>query len=167
MNIFPDSHRFMVSIMDITGDIATGTIADSSTVTIYSNITMIPHTIYFSSTMATVIGLLDSSTVRYKMITITFLLFVAISTRGVAIIVCTFCRCCVSFRNRNVIEIRPKTILEKFSILILKIPTNPNLVVFGIGNFILHQTRVFEIKLGFHFIVIGIVIKNILIENIT
>ena len=91
----------------------------------------------------------------------------AICTRRVAIIIFNLCRFCVSFSNSNDSEGIPTAILEKFSVLILKIPTNPNWDVFVIGIIILYQTTVFEIKIGFHFIVFGILIKNILIKNIT
>ena len=167
MNIFPSGHIFMVNITDIMGDVATGTIEASSTVTIYFTIYMTTPTISSTSTIAAVIVLFESRTVRAKMINTTFVSFSTIIMRRVAFIICPLRMCCVYFRKSNVSEVRPVPILEEFSILILKIPTDTNWDVFGIGIIILHLTRVFEIILGFHLIGISIVIKNILIENLT
>ena len=149
------------------GDIYTGTIVDFSTVTIYSTMTMTTPTIFSTSNMDSGIGVSELRTVRGDIITTTFVAFVAICTNRVAIIICPLFMCCVSFSNSDFSERRPMTILEKFSIIILKIPTNPNLDVFCKIIFIFSQMRVFEIIHGFHFIGIGIVIKNIMIENIT
>ena len=117
--------------------------------------------------MASGIGVLESRTVRTNIITTTFVAFVVNITRRATPIVCPLRRCCIYFSNRNLSDIRTTTILEEFSLLILKTTTNPNWAVFGIGIIIFHQTRVFEIIIGFNFIVIGILIRNILIGNIT
>ena len=163
MNIFPIRHRFTVTIMAISDAIDNVTIAASSVVAISFNMTMTTPTIPSASIVASIICLLDYSTVRENIVTTTFLVFSVISTSRVDIIMCPLRRLCVSFSNRNVSEIIPMVIIEKFSILILKIPTN----IFGIVIFIFRQTSSFEIILGFQFIGILMVIKNVLVENIT
>ena len=157
----------MVTSTAITGDVATGTIAASFTVTIYSMMNTTTPNITSMSIMATDIGLLESRTVKANIITTTLVSFQAIRRRSVANIICTLCRWCISFRNVNVIYCRTTDIIEKKSILILKRPTNPNWGVFEYHIMIFYLARVFEIILGFHSIGISIIIKNILIQNIT
>ena len=111
MHIFPSDHRFTVTIMGIKGTIATDTVEVSSTVKIYSTATIPTPTISSTSNMSTGIGLLESRIVRAKTITTTFVEFVAISMRRFIIIIFSFCRCCVSFRNRAVSDIRPMAII--------------------------------------------------------
>ena len=149
------------------GDIATGTILASSTVTIYSNMVITTPNISSTSTVASVIGLFELRIVSAEIIATTSVSFATIIVSRVAVTICPLCRCYVSFRNSKFSDGSPTDILEKKSILILEIPTNPNWGVFGIGIIIFYQTRVFEIILGFRFIVIGISIKNTLIENLT
>ena len=95
MNIFKSRHRFMVTTMDIIGYIANVTIAASSTVTIYSTITISTPIIFYMPTMAAGIGQLDSRTVKEKMTTTIFVSFTATITSRFAIIICPLHRCCV------------------------------------------------------------------------
>ena len=157
----------MVTITVITVTIANGTIAASSTVTIYSTMAITNTTISSTSTMATGIGLFELRTVRENIISTTFVAFTNIITRRVDVIIFPLRRCCISFRNVNVSEGRPMAILENISTLLRNIPTNPNWKVFGIYIIIFHQTRVFEIILGLNFIGIDMLVKNISIGNLT
>ena len=130
MNIFPSGYGFMVTITDITGDIATGTVTASSRVTIYYTTKMTTPTILYASTMASGIGLLESRIFRAKTITTTFVVFVAIRTRRVSIIIFIFLKCGVYFSNRNVSESSPKSIIENFpysSLTYPQISTGPYL----------------------------------------
>ena len=136
---------------DIRGSIATDTITTSSTVTIYYNMARTTPTISSTSTMDYRIGLFESRTLRVKIITNTFLAFENISTRSISIRICPLQIYCVSFRNRNVSEGRPAVNLEKSSILILKIPTNPNWAIFVISIIISHHMRLVEIIILFPF----------------
>ena len=79
----------MVTITDVTGAIATGAIVASSTITISSTMTMTMNTptISSTSTMVSGIGVLDSMTVRSKMVITIFEAFMDISMSRVAIIV--------------------------------------------------------------------------------
>ena len=95
------------------GAIATGTIVVSSVVTISSKMVMNTPNISSMSTMDDGIVLLESSTVRVKMVTTTSIAFSAISTSRVAIIVCPLHRGHFPFSNRNLSEGRPTAILEK------------------------------------------------------
>ena len=127
MNVFISVNRFTVTITAITGGISTGTIAASSNVTIYSTMDMTTPTISSTSTMTTSVGLFESRTVRMKIITIIFIAFATITTWMVSVIIYPLIRCYVYFRNRNVSEGTPMVIIEKNYMIILKIPTNPNL----------------------------------------
>ena len=78
------------------GAIDTGTIESSFMVTIFSTMAMTTPNISYMSTMDSGIGLLESSKFRANMITTAFLAFAAISTRRVAVIICSLSRLCVS-----------------------------------------------------------------------
>ena len=159
MNVFLSSHRFTVTIMDITSAVYTGNIDSSSMVSIYYTMTITTPTIFSTSTMIFRIDVLGARIVREKTITSIFLAFASIIMIRVTLIN-LFRSQMLCFLHKQECQLKQANNHSfKIFILILKIPKNPNGVVFGIGIIIFHQLRVFEIILCFLFIVILIVIK--------